>query len=67
MTTRTAAAQLAETIGEAVGGAFLPAYPAEGECERCDYRVVCGPHEERRITRKPAAKMKPLLMLRAAP
>ena len=64
---RAAAAQLAETIGEAVGGAFLPAYPAEGECERCDYRVVCGPHEERRITRKPAGKMKPLLMLRAAP
>ena len=64
---RAAAAQVAETIGEAVGEAFLPAYPAEGECERCDYRVVCGPHEERRITRKPPDKMKPLLMLRAAP
>jgi ATP-dependent helicase/nuclease subunit B len=64
---RAAAAQLADTVGDAVAQAFLPAYPAKGECERCDYQVVCGPHEERRIVRKPDGDLKPLLMLRAAP
>ena len=31
---------------------FLPAAPDEGACERCDYRVVCGPNEERRLRGK---------------
>jgi hypothetical protein len=64
---RTAAMQLADTIGTAVHTSFLPAYPDQGECARCDYRMVCGPHEERRITRKPGAKMAPLIALRGAP
>jgi ATP-dependent helicase/nuclease subunit B len=64
---RAAAVQVAETVGDAVAQAFLPAYPAEGECARCDYRVVCGPHEERRIARKPAGNLEPLLTLRGAP
>jgi CRISPR/Cas system-associated exonuclease Cas4 (RecB family) len=64
---RAAATQVAEAIDNAVAQAFLPAYPAEGECARCDYRVVCGPHEERRIARKPAPNLKPLLTLRGAP
>jgi ATP-dependent helicase/nuclease subunit B len=49
---RAAAMQLAETIGEALDASFLPAAPGEGECAFCDYRPVCGPHEERRILRK---------------
>ena len=64
---RAAAKQVADAIGTAVAGAFLPAYPDEGECARCDYRVVCGPHEERRITRKPGGNMAPLIALRGAP
>jgi hypothetical protein len=64
---RAAAMQVANTIGTAVHDSFLPAYPGEGECARCDYRVVCGPHEERRITRKPGDKMAPLIALRGAP
>jgi CRISPR/Cas system-associated exonuclease Cas4 (RecB family) len=64
---RAAAAQVADAIGAAVGHGFLPAYPAKGECARCDYQVVCGPHEERRVARKPRGKMEPLFALRGAP
>jgi hypothetical protein len=64
---RAAAVQIANTIGTAVAGAFLPAYPDEGECARCDYQLVCGPHEERRVTRKPGGKMAPLIILRDTP
>jgi len=64
---RAAAAQVADAVGDAVARGFLPAYPAKDECARCDYRVVCGPHEERRIARKPAARVEPLVTLRGAP
>src|SRR5262249_22980396 len=50
---RRAAATLADIVGDAIARPFLPAAPAEGECERCQYRGVCGPHEERRTKRKP--------------
>jgi ATP-dependent helicase/nuclease subunit B len=63
---RTAAVQVAETIGEAVALPFLPAAPAKDECALCDYRPVCGPHEERRLARK-AKKLEALLALREAP
>lgn len=63
---RTAAVQVADTIGDAVAHGFLPAYPARNECAFCDYRVVCGPHEERRVARKPASPVEPLLQLREA-
>lgn len=64
---RAAAVQLADTIGDAVLEPFLPAYPATGECTHCDYRRICGPHEERRIGRKPQGQVDPLLKLRGAP
>jgi hypothetical protein len=64
---RAAAAQVADTIRDAVAAGFLPAYPATDECTRCDYRGVCGPHEERRIARKPAGRVEPLVRLRGAP
>jgi hypothetical protein len=64
---RAAAVQLAETVGEALAQPFLPAYPARGACTYCDYRAVCGPYEERRIARKPAGRLEPLLRLRGAP
>jgi ATP-dependent helicase/nuclease subunit B len=63
---RTAAVQVAKTIGEAVALPFLPAAPAKDECALCDYRPVCGPHEERRLARK-AKKLEALLALREAP
>jgi ATP-dependent helicase/nuclease subunit B len=61
---REAAIKIAGTIGDAVARGFLPAYPAKDECSWCDYRVVCGPHEERRVTGKPVPQVEPLLRLR---
>jgi ATP-dependent helicase/nuclease subunit B len=63
---RVAAVQLAETIGEAIALPFLPAAPAKDACSFCDYRPVCGPHEERRVVRK-AKRLEALLALREAP
>ena len=64
---RAAAAQVSDTIGDAVVRGFLPAYPAADECTHCEYRCVCGPHEERRIARKPAATVESLVRLRDVP
>jgi hypothetical protein len=63
---RASAVQVANTIGPAIADAFLPAYPAKDECARCEYRVVCGPHEERRVVLKPRGGMEPLIALRGA-
>src|SRR6202030_1886080 len=63
---RASAEQVANTIGAAITDAFLPAYPAKDECARCDYRAVCGPHEERRVALKPRGGMESLLTLRGA-
>jgi ATP-dependent helicase/nuclease subunit B len=64
---RAAAAQIAEAIGDAVARPFLPASPDKGQCDLCDFRVVCGPYEERRAARKPQGNLEPLLALRALP
>jgi RecB family exonuclease len=63
---RASAVRVANTIGAAIADAFLPAYPAKDECARCEYRVVCGPHEERRVVLKPRGGMEPLIALRGA-
>jgi CRISPR/Cas system-associated exonuclease Cas4 (RecB family) len=57
---RDVAAQIAKVIGDAITHPFLPAAPAEKQCERCDYRVVCGPYEEYRSARKPQRNLDPL-------
>ena len=64
---RDAAVGVAEAIGDAVARPFLPAAPDEGQCDRCDYRVVCGPYEELRAARKPQGSLEPLLAVRALP
>jgi hypothetical protein len=64
---RAAAVQFVDTLSNAISRGFLPAYPAKDECTRCDYRAVCGPHEERRTARKPAAQVEPLVRLRSVP
>jgi CRISPR/Cas system-associated exonuclease Cas4 (RecB family) len=62
---RAAADVLAKTVGAAIEQAFLPAAPAEGACEWCDYKNVCGPYEELRATKvKRPDRLKPLLELR---
>jgi len=42
-----------DTIDAAVEVAFLPANPKPDACAICDYRPVCGPHEETRTRHKP--------------
>ena len=64
---RTAADEIAEAIGDALMRPFLPASPDNGQCDLCDFRVVCGPYEERRAARKPQANLAPLLALRGLP
>ena len=61
---RDAAYQVAEAVGEAMAQPFLPGAPDKGQCDLCDYRVVCGPHEERRTARKPQGHLEPPLALR---
>ena len=39
-------------IDASIAGGFLPPAPAKDACEICDYRIVCGPYEERRLGRK---------------
>jgi ATP-dependent helicase/nuclease subunit B len=64
---RAVAVQVAEAIGDAVARPFLPAAPDKRQCDLCDFRVVCGPYEERRAARKPRRNLEPLLALRAVP
>lgn len=64
---RDAAVQVAEAVGDAITRPFLPAAPAEKQCERCDYRVVCGPYEEYRSARKPQGNLDLLNAVRALP
>ena len=44
--------------------AQLPAAPGPDACERCDFRLVCGPHEAFRTSRKDAAGLRDLIQLR---
>jgi ATP-dependent helicase/nuclease subunit B len=46
---REAFGVVARTIRAALETGFFPAAPSDGECGWCNYRVVCGPDEERRI------------------
>jgi RecB family exonuclease len=64
---RRAAVALAETVGEALAKPFLPAAPAKDRCRWCDYNVVCGLNEERRVARKPNDRLEPLRRLRELP
>ena len=64
---RRAGLEALEIIDRAIELGFLPAAPASGACTWCDFRAVCGPHEEQRIRRKAAERLGDLLMLRGMP
>jgi CRISPR/Cas system-associated exonuclease Cas4 (RecB family) len=65
---RAGAAAVATTVGEALAAGFLPAAPAKGACQYCDYRPVCGPYEEFRTGKiKRQEELKPLARLRSLP
>jgi CRISPR/Cas system-associated exonuclease Cas4 (RecB family) len=62
---REAGLQVIETIDAAVANATFVPSPREGRCNWCDFRVVCGPHEELRAGRK--RPLEDLLRLRNMP
>jgi hypothetical protein len=64
---RALAVEIAQAVGDAVARPFLPAAPDKRECDRCDFRVVCGPYEEVRSAVKPRGNLEPLLDLRGRP
>jgi RecB family exonuclease len=61
---RDAAVLVANTVGGALEGGFLPAAPKKDACRWCDYRPICGPHEELRTSRKNPDRLAPLAKLR---
>lgn len=64
---RKAAADVAAAVRYAIELPLLPAAPAKQQCERCDYRSVCGPYEEYRVGRKPESYLESLSGIRAWP
>jgi CRISPR/Cas system-associated exonuclease Cas4 (RecB family) len=64
---RRAAVEVLEIIDRSIETGFLVAAPNEGACNWCDYHVVCGPAEERRVGRKYPARLADLAALREKP
>ena len=64
---RRAGIEALEIIDRAIELGFLPAAPSRGACAWCDFRPVCGPHEELRVTVKPADRLGDLDALRKMP
>jgi ATP-dependent helicase/nuclease subunit B len=56
-----------EIIGDFIGEGFLPAAPQQDACGLCDYKPVCGPHEEQRSKRKKGDRLDALVELRNMP
>jgi hypothetical protein len=56
-----------EIIDRAIEMGSLAAAPAEGACDWCDFRPVCGPSEEQRTGRKPKDRLRDLFELRIRP
>jgi len=64
---RRIAGEVVAIIGRALATGFLPALPAKDACRWCDYRPVCGPHEESRTRRKPTDRIQDVARLRSLP
>ena len=60
-------AKVIELIDESLSQGFLPAAPREEACKYCDYRIVCGPNEERRLRIKKTDRLRLLEQLRSIP
>jgi len=54
-----------EVIDRAIETAFLPAAPKERACTWCDFRPICGPREEERVSRKARERLADLEALRS--
>jgi len=66
-TARESAATVIKIIADALETGFFPAAPDERECRWCDYRLLCGPYEQRRSLMKPPARLIALRKLRVVP
>jgi ATP-dependent helicase/nuclease subunit B len=64
---RAHAATALQVIDRAIEQGFLPAAPVKDACDRCNYRVVCGPHEGLRVSRKRDDRLADLKSLRELP
>ncbi|MBA3640317.1 MAG: PD-(D/E)XK nuclease family protein, partial [Acidobacteria bacterium] len=53
-----------EIVDRAIELGFLPAAPADGACNWCDFRPVCGPYEQKRVANKAPEKLGDLFALR---
>jgi ATP-dependent helicase/nuclease subunit B len=49
---RESAREILTTIDSAIEDVLLNPSPSEGSCTRCDFKNVCGPYEEIRISQK---------------
>lgn len=65
--TRRYASDVLQIIDGSVSMGFLPPAPRAGACAQCDFRPVCGPHEEIRAQRKSEPKLDHLSYLRELP
>jgi CRISPR/Cas system-associated exonuclease Cas4 (RecB family) len=61
---RESAHKVLDIIGRAIAQGSLPAAPAK-DADSCDYRIVCGPHEGIRVSRKRGERLQDLASLRA--
>jgi ATP-dependent helicase/nuclease subunit B len=64
---RSHAQTVLDVISRAIDQGFLPAMPIRDACYTCDYRVVCGPHEGVRVSRKRRERLADLAALRDLP
>ncbi len=60
-------AEVLAVVDRAIAAGFLPAAPRHAACRICDFRDVCGPHEETRIKQKDPARLEELRTLREWP
>ncbi len=64
---RSRGTEVLAVIDRAIAAGFLPAAPRARACGICDFRDVCGPHEETRIRLKDQAQIEELRALRDWP
>ena len=65
--TRGCGSEVLHIINHAIEEGFLPPAPKERACRWCDFRAVCGPYEEIRVTRKDQKLLAALFHLREMP
>ncbi|MHB2020253.1 MAG: PD-(D/E)XK nuclease family protein, partial [Candidatus Xenobia bacterium] len=65
--TRATLEKVVSAIEGSLEQGFLPAAPRRDACTWCDFRPVCGPHEEARLRRKSTQRLNALQEVRELP